>query len=289
MGSRHEGLLCREERQALSHAVVCGAGAGGAGGWTYLALVRLGCRRFRIADPGEFDASNANRQAGCDAASLGLNKAEVLRRQILEVNPEADVLVYPEGVTDGNLDDFLNGATAVVDGIDLYELDIKKKLYDAARRQQKRIFSCPVLGFGAALAVFDPETSPSFDEYFGPIPERSDARAYHNYLKRIGMGFFGFKPKLDWPAFMKRVDQGKVPSVAPACLLSGAMVATAIVDSILQKNMVPTVPTTVHFDLLQMKKVTIGRVRRWFFKNVVGLYLDYLERKADRKINLKES
>jgi molybdopterin/thiamine biosynthesis adenylyltransferase len=266
IADRHEGLLDEATRDQLAKAVICGAGAGGVGGNTYVALARMGCRHFRIADCGDFDASNANRQMGCTAKTVGRNKAEVVAGLVRDIQPEADVTVYPEGVTDDNLRKFIEGGTLVIDGIDLYALRIKRALYETARAAGLPVLSCPIFGFGAAVAVFDPVRSPSFGDYFGPLPDPEDTMAYRRYLQRIGMGFFGFVPRLDWPIFVRRVYEGKCPSIATSCMLAGALGAVAVVDYVCGDRSFPVIPETVHVDLRQMRILRAGRFRRFLFK-----------------------
>lgn len=271
--SRHHGIISREEQSILSNAIICGGGAGGTGGWTYLALARLGCVNFRIADPETFDISNINRQIGSDIDSVGKNKAEVLAHQIKQINPSAQVRVYTEGLTVENISSFVENGSIIIDGVDLYEMQIKKRLFDEARINNIPVISVPILGFGAALGLFHPTKSPSFDQYFGPIPKRTDVEAFNTYIRRFGMNFFGFKPKLDWPLFTKQVEEGKVPSIGLSCMLSGAMTVTGIIDYLLNKNQFPVVPTTMHIDLMQQKIVKIGFLKRFMLK----FYLDVLK------------
>lgn len=270
---RHAGLLTGKDQQTLSSLLVCGAGAGGVGGWTYEALARLGCRRFRIADPENYDASNANRQAGCNATTVGRNKAEVTRDILLRLNPAADVTAYPEGVTDENVRGFLDGGAIVLDGIDLARLDIKKKVYDTAREMGIPVLSCPILGFGCAMAFFDPKTSPSFEEYFGPLPAATDEVRKREYAQGLVPAFFSFRPSLDWPVFRQRVLEGKVPSVGVATMLSGALAAAAIVSHFCGKRRIPAVPTTLHIDLMERRIRTTGplkrRLLRWIIRRMV--------------------
>jgi molybdopterin/thiamine biosynthesis adenylyltransferase len=231
MLDRHIGILLPEELEVLSKAVICGAGAGGVGGWTYLSLARLGCLHFKIADPNTFNPSNVNRQAGSNSETVGQNKAEVVAREIQRINPDAEVKTWPDGVNPETMQSFLEGGSLVIDGVDLYEFDIKKTLYDTALKQNIPVISVPTLGFGAALAVFHPAKSPGFEEFFGPVPDKSNKETYDQYIKNFAASLFGFKPKLDWPLYLARVANGAVPSIVTSPLLAAAMATTASVDT----------------------------------------------------------
>lgn len=269
MLDRFIGIFSLKELKILSEAVICGAGAGGVGGWTYLNLARLGCENFKIADPNYFNPSNVNRQAGANFETVGQNKAEVISKEINKINPNAYVEVWNHGVTSDTIRSFIEGANIVIDAIDLYELEIKKLLYDVALQRKIPVISTPILGFGSALAVFHPLKSPSFEQYFGAIPSRSNRYEYNRYIRTLATGFFGFKPKLNWDVYDKRLDAGKVPSVGISCLLAGALAATASIDYLLDKGNIPLVPSTIHIDLMQQKIVRTGSLRRWLLRKYV--------------------
>lgn len=277
---RHIGILTTAEQERLNDAVITLAGCGGVNGWAAIALARLGCRHLRLADPGTFDASNVNRQYGSGFGAIDRNKAKVVAEEVHRLDPGIELAVFAEGVTAANVNALVAGADVVVDGIDLYALDIKKALYDEARAQGLAVVSGPILGFGAALAIFDPVRSPSFDTHFGPIPDRTDKQAHARYTKMIAAGFFGFRPGMDWARYAGRVDQGKPPSIGVACMLSGALTTTAVIDRVLGRNTFPVVPTTVHVDLAEQRIVRMGGWRRRLFRAMIGRYLSRIDRRG---------
>lgn len=89
--SRSELLLGREalERLAKSHVAVFGIG--GVGGHAAEALGRSGIGFLDLYDKDTVSLSNLNRQAAALQSTLGQPKAEVMRRRILDINPEAEV------------------------------------------------------------------------------------------------------------------------------------------------------------------------------------------------------
>ena len=266
MGQRHQGILSAADLAAIRRTVVCIAGTGGTGGHTALAMARAGFRSFRLADPGAYDPSNANRQSGASFGTIGANKAEVTAMQVREINPTAETVVFTEGATVQNLPEFLAGGSLAVDGVDLYALPAKRALYNAARERGLPVLSTPIFGFGAALAIFDPKVSPSFDEYFGPLPESDDAKGQRRYRMRLAARFFGFVTPVNLAEFAGRVHAGECPSLGTSTMLAGALGALAAVDLATGRRFYPVVPRTMHIDLQVPRAVTAGPVRRWLFQ-----------------------
>ena len=133
--SRNIGLLSEQEQKQLLQASVSVVGVGGVGGIHILTLARLGLGKFNIADPDTFEAANVSRQFGAANSTYGRNKAEVLAEMIKDINPQAEVTIFTQGVTDQNLDEFLGDARVLVDGIDFFEFTTRRKIFIAARKK----------------------------------------------------------------------------------------------------------------------------------------------------------
>jgi molybdopterin/thiamine biosynthesis adenylyltransferase len=88
------------------------------------------CGELRLADFDGIELSNLNR-VPATVLDLGLNKAEVAARRIAELDPYLLVRVLDAGVTDDNVDEFLEGLDVVVEECD--SLDIKVGLREGAR------------------------------------------------------------------------------------------------------------------------------------------------------------
>jgi len=103
--SRNWYKITPEEQQTLrSKSIgVIGLSVGHA---VVMALVMEGvCGEIRIADFDTLDLSNCNR-IRTPLSNLGLKKTEMARRDIAEVNPFLKVILFDEGFTDSNADDF---------------------------------------------------------------------------------------------------------------------------------------------------------------------------------------
>lgn len=259
MLDKHIGIITQKTQQTLSEAIICGAGAGGVGGQTYLVLARLGCRRFRIADGGVFEASNANRQAGCRFDTVGKNKAAVVAEEIKSINPSAEIAVFANGLMPTNVHGFVQGGSILIDGIDSDGILVKRALFDTCRKEGLTVLMCPVFGFGAALGIFHPIQSPGFEEYFGVIPNPADAAVFDAYRMKFGARLFGFQPKLDEAMYARRVQENKPPSTGISCLLSAAITASAVIDQLSGNHQFPVAPATIHIDLMEQRVETVYR------------------------------
>lgn len=247
--SRNLGLIDEDEQQRLAAARIAVAGAGGVGGLHVLTLARLGIGKFRIADFDTFDAVNINRQFGALASTIGKHKAQVIADMASDINPFAEVEVYPQGVTLENLDAFLSGVQVYIDGIDFFEIEIRRAVFKRCRELGIYALTAAPLGFGATLQVFAPGGM-SFDDYFGISDELP-------YLEKIAAFAAGLAPR---PYHIKYLDLSRVslarktgPAVSPACTLASSLIATETVKIITGKGVVRPVPHYLQFDMLRNK------------------------------------
>ena len=94
---RNLGLITPEEQEKLKNSRIAIAGMGGVGGIHLITLARFGIGMFNTTDSDTFELPNINRQYGANAKTFGLNKAEVMRDMLKDINPFADVRVFSKG------------------------------------------------------------------------------------------------------------------------------------------------------------------------------------------------
>jgi len=85
------------------------------------------CGEIRIADFDDIDLSNLNRLR-TSLVNLGVPKAVLTAREITEIDPYLTVKVFPEGVTEDNIDRFFFEGGAldlVVEEIDSFHMKVK--------------------------------------------------------------------------------------------------------------------------------------------------------------------
>jgi molybdopterin/thiamine biosynthesis adenylyltransferase len=258
--SRNLGWVTEAEQQRLRTARVAIAGMGGVGGVHLLTLARLGVGRFSIADFDTFDIVNFNRQVGATMSTLGQPKAEVLRRMVLDINPEAEVRVFPGGLDDGCRDDFLGGADVYLDGLDFFAFDARQAVFRRCLELGIPAVTAAPLGMGAALLTFMPKRM-SFDDYFGWREGMSDEEK----ALRFAVGLSPRAPHLAYLIDPSRVQfsQGRGPSTIIACELCAGVAAAEVLKIVLNRGKLLAAPLSRQFDAYRNSLVKTWRPFGW--------------------------
>lgn len=117
--SRVELLLGAEALERLRSLRVIVFGVGGVGSWCAEALARTGVGSLTLVDMDCVAPSNVNRQMPATTATIGQPKVEAIRRRLLEINPDAEIIARCERFTADTADSFnLGDYDWVVDAID---------------------------------------------------------------------------------------------------------------------------------------------------------------------------
>jgi molybdopterin/thiamine biosynthesis adenylyltransferase len=242
--SRNLGLISGAEQQRLRESRVAVAGLGGVGGIDLVALARLGIGRFTIADPDRFDISNTNRQYGAMRSTQGCNKADVMRAIVHDINPEADVRVLHGPLGPANADAFLDGADVLVDGIDAFEIDLRRLLFGKARERAIHALGAGPVGFSTVWVIFGPKGM-SFDRYFDLTDAMDPVEKFVAYV--IGMAPASLQRRYMDLAHLD-VARHRGPSVGLACHLASGVVAAEVAKILLGRGRVHAAPVYHQFD-----------------------------------------
>lgn len=171
--SRNRGFISDDEQAVLRRSHVAIAGAGGDGGLLAIQLARLGVGGFRVADPEVFEIENLNRQAEATIDSVGRNKAQVVSEAIRAISPEADIEVFPDGVTSDNVDRFLAGTNLLVDETEITSPGVALMLARNARARQLPNMTVLNIGFACLATSFVPGGM-TLEEILGVTDEGDD-------------------------------------------------------------------------------------------------------------------
>ncbi len=266
--ARNLGLVSVSEQSRLQHTRVALAGLGGVGGGHLQALGRLGVGAFRLADPDTFDVVNMNRQLGATMATVGRPKVEVLAEAARAINPEAEVVAFPDGITRENIGAFLDGVDVAVDGLEFFAIEIRRMYFHECRQRGIPIVTAGPIGYGAAVLVFTPDGM-SFDDYF----RIDDTMTRAEQLMAFGLGL---APGLISDVDPSRVDVAgeKGPALASACFLCAAAAATEVLKLVCGRGALSSAPFGTYYDPYRGKICALrprpslthslrGRVLRW--------------------------
>ena len=247
--SRNIGWVTREEQQLLRGKRVAIAGLGGVGGRHLMTLARLGIQNFNIADLDVFDVANFNRQLGADVTSVGRPKIEVMSELALAVNPELDLRKFSSGVTEDNIDEFLDDVDLYVDGLDFFVIDIRERVFAACAKRGIPAITAAPLGMGTAFLAFMPGKM-TFEEYFG-----MQGQPTREKLLRF---LVGLSPAMLQMSYLvdpstADFDNHKGPSTPMACDLCAGMIGSMALKILLDRGSVPAAPRGLHFDAYRIR------------------------------------
>lgn len=217
---------------------------GGVGGIHLVTLGRLGIGKFTIADFDCFDVANFNRQYGAKVNNLGRSKVHVMADEIRQINPEIDLRIFPEGVAEGCVDEFLADADLLVDGIDFFALSLRRRLFQQAAAQGVYAVTAAPLGFSTAWLTFDPRGM-SFDEYFDLRDDQPEIEQLVAFA--VGLAPRGLhNPYFDWSRV--NIGERRGPSSGLACQLCAGVAAAEALKILLDRGNVHCAPWYSQFD-----------------------------------------
>lgn len=253
--SRNLGWVTTAEQERLRTRRIAIAGLGGVGGAHALTLARLGVGRFHLADFDAFDLANFNRQAGASMPTLGVPKLDVIARMVRDINPDAEITPFPEGVNAGNLERFLAGVDLYVDGLDFFAFDARERTFAACAAARVPAVTVAPLGMGAALLTFVPGGM-TFEQYFG-LAGRSELDKTVRFLLGLSPAMLQ-RGYLADPSFVDFAAR-RGPSTPMACELCAGIAATEALKLLLGRGRVIAAPRGVHFDAYRNRLVHTWR------------------------------
>ena len=254
--SRNIGLVQPDEQLLLKKSTVAVAGLGGVGGVHLTTLARMGIGNFHIADFDSFEIHNFNRQAGATYSTLGQSKANVMEKMALDINPSANIKLFPEGVQPDNIEQFLHGVDVVADGLDYFAVEARELLYKVAHEKGIPVVAAGPIGCSAALLVFMPGGM-TWHDYFGMDLAKDMLDKYILFL-------IGTAPAATQMSYMDRsrvnLAEKRGPSLSLAVQLCAGVVASETMKLLLGRGKILAVPYYQQFDAYKCKYV-VGKLR----------------------------
>lgn len=248
--SRSLGFLTEPELEILQSKTLAIAGLGGVGGQHLLTLTRLGIGGFHLAEFDRFALENFNRQAGATIHSIDRPKLDVMVERALEINPNLRITLFPEGLTEQNAAQFLNGVDIYIDGIDFFAFAARSLVFKACHDLKIPALTAGPIGIGAAQLNFLPGHM-SFHDYFQWKSDDSETLLAIKFL----VGLSPSAPHRSYLVDPSRINlnQKRGPSLPMACDLCAGVAATEAMKILLKRGRVLAAPHSIQYDAYHNK------------------------------------
>ena len=116
--ARNIGVITELEQTKLKNSKITVIGAGGVGGITLISLARMGVGNIQVIDGDVFDYSNINRQMLSGISKVNKSKAECAKEAIFDINPNINISIRKEMMSEENIEDIITGSNIVIDATD---------------------------------------------------------------------------------------------------------------------------------------------------------------------------
>ena len=177
--SRSRLIFKQSELDKIFASNIAVFGIGGVGSWCIEALVRAGVSNISLFDGDTVSISNLNRQLIALHSTIGQLKPEVMKRRILSINPNANVICHSVFYTTENSAEFdLSKFDYVIDAIDM--VSSKIELIVQAKKCRTPIISS--MGTGNKLSGSKFEISDIYKTSVCPL-----ARVMRHELRKRGI------------------------------------------------------------------------------------------------------
>ncbi len=221
-------ILTQKGLDALAGQTIAISGLGGVGGGAFLALVRCGAAKFRLAENGVFDPPDMNRQAGAFGTTMDRPKLDVYVELARSINPDIELELYPDGITPDNLAGFLEGVDAYAGVIDVERgAEVKAMTAELLERFSVPMFTCGAIGFGALLVAHKPGGMMP-EEFWKLVAEKSTSGGLlPSYMAaRFNKGVIA--------RFNQGMAEGILPTTPIGGMTSNVLLATEIICYLLR-------------------------------------------------------
>jgi len=163
-----------EGQEKLRRARVLIAGLGGLGSPSSLYLAAAGVGTLGIADFDTVDRSNLHRQILHGDQEVGSSKCESAKVQLLRINPDLAIEMFPKGITTDNARSLFEQFDLVVDGTDNFAA--RYLINDAAFLTGKPVIHGSIYQFEGQVSIFHPLSgAPCYRCLFPSFPDPATA------------------------------------------------------------------------------------------------------------------
>ena len=198
----NSGLLSAEDQQKIKQARITVMGMF-AGGSIAVMLARAGACNFTLIDHRSYQIDDMNRDIGCFNDTLGCNKAEVIKKEILRINPQAGVEACTGEISLKEIGEYIENSDVYFAQAD--DLALSAKSLVVAQRKKRFAISFMPSGMTGYVIVLHPDLPYIIDptDLFGSPKNLTYKELYRflrNPLNRCGRRWHITEGKwrIDW-------------------------------------------------------------------------------------------
>lgn len=223
--SRMKILLGDDTVRRISERRVAVFGVGGVGSFCAEALARLGIGNITLVDPDKVAESNLNRQLIALHSTVGMYKADVMKRRILDITPCANVETLKMFYLPENADKFdVSGYDCIVDAIDTVsaKIELIKRAYFAG------VGIVSSMGTGNKLSPELLKTADIYDTKVCPLARvmRKELRAAG--VQKLTVVYSEEEPKSEKKIFDEKSGKAVVGSISFVPSTAGLLLASEV-------------------------------------------------------------
>jgi len=225
-------LLGQQAFERLQTTRVILFGVGGVGGWCAETLIRTGLGHLTIVDFDTISPSNINRQVVATVENSGLSKVDEMRRRLLTICPEADIVAIHKRYTAETAADFdLSQYDFIIDAIDSVD-DKMLLIYNATDSPIHQFTNSPILysSMGAGRKVDSDQIQVA---EFWKVQGCPLARALRTKMKKLGM-----LPGRKFQCVFSPEISAESGTIAPIVGIFGMKIANLVINQIIKQSKV---------------------------------------------------
>lgn len=223
---RTEILIGTENLEKLKQCKVAIFGIGGVGSYVAEGLVRAGVYKFILIDNDKIDITNINRQIHATHKTIGKYKVEEMKKRMQEINPNAEIKIIKEFVTENNIEEILNEKIDyIIDAIDT----VKSKLEIIKKAKQKNI---PIISSMGTANKLDPTKLEITDIYKTSICPL--AKVIRKKLRQLEINDLKIVYSTEKPLQIAE-QKSNLGSISYVPSVAGLIIASEVVKDIIEK------------------------------------------------------
>lgn len=163
---------------------------------------------------------------------VGKEKVKAMETQALSINPELNINIFPNGIDENNIPDFLKDVDLYIDTIDIFTTEIRLKNFDYHYNHNIPAITAIPMGMGVTSLAFMPGKM-TFEEYF-----RMKGKNKMEQTLRLVAGISPYKYHVKYIADHNEIDvkNHKVPSIPMGLKLCAGVLGTIALKILLKRG-----------------------------------------------------